>query len=69
MTQVEPLLTTSQVAQRLTDGGIPTSDETVRNWAKSGRLPSTQTPSGRRWFRAEDVDAILRGESPASVAS
>jgi len=68
MTQVEPHLTASQVAQRLTDAGIPTSDETVRQWAKTGRLPSVELPSGRRWFRREDVEAILRGDTPASAA-
>jgi excisionase family DNA binding protein len=68
MTQVDPLLTASQVAQRLAEGGIPVSDETVRQWAKSGRLPYVEVPSGRRWFRREDVEAILRGDTPASAA-
>jgi excisionase family DNA binding protein len=69
MTQVDPRLTASQVAELLTVAGIPTSDETVRQWAKSGRLPFVETPSGRRWFRREDVEAILRGETPASSGS
>ncbi len=62
MTQVDPLLTASQVAQRLTDAGVPTSKEAVRKWATAGKIEFVATPSGRRFFQPTVVDAILRGE-------
>lgn len=68
MTQVDPLITASQVAQRLTDAGVPTSKEAVRNWAISGKIEAVTTPGGRRWFRPEVVEAILRGEHSVSAA-
>jgi predicted site-specific integrase-resolvase len=77
MTQRDQLLTASQVAERLTAAGVPTTDETVRAWAKSGRLDSIRTPSGRRWFEPSVVeDALTRerggvdeAEEEAEVAS
>lgn len=69
MTQVDPRLTASQVAQRLTDAGIPCTDETVRQWANKGRLAFVELPSGRRWFRQSDVDAIIHGDTTASAGT
>jgi excisionase family DNA binding protein len=34
------------------------SQQTVGNWAKSGKLPSFSTPGGRLRFRPEDVEAL-----------
>ena len=68
MTQVAPLLTASQVAQRLTEAGLPTSAETVRQWALKGKIDAVVLPSGRRWFRREVVEAIVNGELSASAA-
>jgi predicted site-specific integrase-resolvase len=68
MTQVPPFLTAPQVAQRLTEAGLPVSEETVRQWAKSGRLASVKLPNGRHRFRPEVVDAIVNGETAADVA-
>ena len=48
------LLDPSDVALRL---GVTT--ETVRQWAKEGKLASVVMPSGRRKFRSEDIDAIV----------
>jgi excisionase family DNA binding protein len=58
MTQPARLLTIPQVVERLAELGIEISDETVRQWAKNGRLRAVQLPSGRFRFRREDVDAI-----------
>lgn len=66
MTQVPPLLTAPQVAQRLTEAGLPVSDETVRQWAKAGRLASVKLPNGRHRFRPEVVDAILQDTTDAA---
>lgn len=48
------LLTAPEVAARL-----HVTDETVRAWAKSGKLTHIVLPSGGRRFRRSDVDAIL----------
>lgn len=42
---------------------------TVRRWIKEGRInPSVTLPSGRVRFRREDIEAIVRGDSPERVA-
>lgn len=53
------LLKVGEVAKRL---GV--SDETVRGWAKTGKLRYVKLPSGGRRFRAVDVDAILTPVEP-----
>ena len=50
----ETLLTSPEVADLF---GV--SDETVRRWAKDGKLPVVELPSGRVKFRRSDIDAIL----------
>lgn len=58
MTQPTPLLTPSQVVERLAESGIAVVEETVREWARTGRLAAVRLPSGRFLFRPEDIDAI-----------
>jgi excisionase family DNA binding protein len=53
MTQLPPLLTAGQVAKR-----FATSTDTVRRWAREGRIPSVTLPSGRTVYRREEIDAI-----------
>lgn len=36
-----------------------TSAQTVLRWARDGRLPTVTLPSGRRFFRREDIEALL----------
>lgn len=44
----------------LTEGGYPVSDESVRNWIRSGRLASVKSEFGRRWLvRRSDLEAFL----------
>ena len=69
MTQVSPLLTPSQVVDRLAEGGLIVSDETVREWCRSGKLAATRTPGGRFLVRPEAVDNILRPVAPASTGT
>lgn len=57
MTQVRTQLTAQQVADRL-----DVTSETVRAWARTGRLDCIRHPSGRMRFRVEDIEAIERGE-------
>jgi excisionase family DNA binding protein len=50
----QPLLTAPQVAVRLN-----VSEQTVRRWAASGRLPAARLPGGRLRFAPADVDKLL----------
>lgn len=64
MEQLPALLTVAEVAERLR-----MTDETIHRWARDGKIPFVQLPSGIKRFRREDIEAIERGEYPASVAS
>lgn len=56
ITQHERKLTPSQVARRL-----DVTPETVREWIRTGKLPSIKLPSGRMKVRERDVEAIEGG--------
>lgn len=53
MAQKLALLTAQEVAAEL-----QVSSETVRRWARAGKLDVVTLPSGRMKFRAEDVAAL-----------
>jgi excisionase family DNA binding protein len=44
------------------------STNTIGRWARDGKIPSITLPSGMYRFHRADIDAILRGETPASAA-
>jgi excisionase family DNA binding protein len=48
-------LTASPAARQL---GV--SDQTIRNWAKRGKLPYAVTDRGTKLFRPEDVEKLAR---------
>lgn len=58
MTPDQPYLTAAEAAQRLAAAGIQVSEDTLRRWATTGRMPVIKLPSGRFLFLATDVDAI-----------
>lgn len=58
MPSVEPTLTTGEAVARLAELGVPVHKDTLRRWAKSGRLQVIELPSGQLRFRREDIDAI-----------
>ncbi|HTI26211.1 MAG TPA: helix-turn-helix domain-containing protein [Kutzneria sp.] len=60
MTQPTPLLTPSQVVERLAAAGVVVVEETVRDWARTGKIAAARLPSGRYLFRVEDIDAIAQ---------
>lgn len=60
MEQTEGLLTAPQVAKMLS-----VSAETIRVWAKDGKLPSITLPAGRLRFRRADIEAILNPPAPS----
>ena len=57
------LLTVAEVAERLRF-----SDDTIHRWCREGQLPFINVMGSKR-FRRADIEAIERGESPASGAA
>ena len=53
-TQAQALIGTSAAADML---GV--SPDTIRRWAKDGRVAASSLPSGRLRFRPEDIEALL----------
>lgn len=62
MTQVHRYLTAVEVAQRL-----QVTPETARDWARTGKVPAIQLPSGHYRFKSEDIDAIEQTPAAASA--
>ena len=52
------LYTAAQVAEMYS-----TSADSVRRWAREGRIPVVTLPSGRVRFRREDVEKLLKAAS------
>jgi excisionase family DNA binding protein len=63
MPQDSPYLTAEQVAER-----FEITAETARAWARAGKVSAIKLPGGQYRFRREDIEAIERGETPASAA-
>ena len=61
MPQASPLLTTGEAARKLY-----VTDETIRRWIAAGKLAAITLPSGQFRIRADDVEALLRGERVVS---
>lgn len=40
----------------------------ILSWARTGRIPSVKTRSGRRWFNLDAVVRALREQAQAAVA-
>lgn len=59
------MLTVPQVVDRLAERGLAVSAETVREWARSGRVPAIQLPSGRFRFKPGDVAKITTKRAAA----
>ncbi len=57
----DSLLTPEEVATALR-----VSTVTVGRWARDGKIPSIELPTGHRRFRRSAVDAILNGASDAA---
>jgi excisionase family DNA binding protein len=60
MAQVPGLLKADDVAEVLN-----TSAETVRRWAREGKLSAVVLPSGAIRFRRDDVEALLQPRGAA----
>jgi excisionase family DNA binding protein len=57
MTPLPPLIGSSEAARLLC-----VDRDTIRRWAKTGKLNSIKMPSGTRKFRRADIEEILSGE-------
>ncbi len=55
------VLTATEVADRLTEQGIPVTFSTVARWMRSKKVPSVELPSGRRVMRLTDYNALVGG--------
>lgn len=58
-------LTVAEVRQRFAERGISVSDETLRRWAKRGKVPAKRFVGRQYHFAVEDVDALLADASAA----
>lgn len=52
------LLTAQEVADRLA-----VHVESVRRWTRQGKLSAVPLPSGRKKYRSDDIDAMVRGDA------
>jgi len=59
MTPVTTYLTPAEAATWLCSAGVSVSEDTVRRWAKGGRLPAVRLPFGRMRIRQEDLEALI----------
>lgn len=57
MTSLPPLLTADEVAHQLR-----LDAETVRRWAREGRIPAILLPGGQWRIRSTDLDRILAAD-------
>ncbi|MDR6939252.1 helix-turn-helix domain-containing protein [Arcanobacterium hippocoleae] len=42
-----------------------TSTQSLLRWAREGKIPSVRLPSGRRFFRREDIEKLLAPFQPS----
>ena len=49
------LLSAQQAAAMLPE----TSSATIYRWARQGKIPVVELPSGRKFFRRSDIEALL----------
>lgn len=59
MTQETLFLTPSQAAEYLTAAGLPITDDTVRRWAREGKVRVLKLPGGQYRIHRDDLDALL----------
>lgn len=61
ITTESDLLSAAEAAQLLSS----TSAASLMRWARAGKIPCVELPSGRRFFRRSDVEEILTPRVPA----
>ena len=64
MSPLKPLLTADEAVEMLADVGYAISAESLRRWARQGRLPVVRKGHGvgrgaRLLFRREDLEGLL----------
>lgn len=66
MTPVTTYLTPAEAATWLSSAGVSVSEDTVRRWAKSGRLPAVKLPFGRMRIRQDDLVTLIEPTGSAA---
>jgi excisionase family DNA binding protein len=69
MTQDHLFLTVSQATERLNQAGLTVSRDTVQRWCRDKKITSQTLPGGFYRIRAEEIDAVLRGERTEAGAA
>lgn len=59
------LLSAAEAASLLPD----TSVQSLQRWARNGNIPSVVLPSGRRFFRREDIEKIITPVMPSASSA
>lgn len=60
MANATRLLSSLEVVEYLAQRGISVTDQTVRRWAKTGKVPSRRLATGGQYlFAPEDIDALI----------
>lgn len=67
MTQDALYLTPSQAAECLTEAGLPITEDTVRRWAREGKVPALKLPGGT--YRIHRTDVLNLLATTGSVAA
>lgn len=67
MSNLETYLTIAAARERLRDQGVEVTRETVRRWAKSGKIRHRRLRSGGQFLVSlEDIDAMITPVSGAA---
>lgn len=64
MTSLPSLLTANEVAE-----AFQLDPETIRRWARDGRIERIKLPSGLYRFRREDIEALLKSSIDERAAA
>lgn len=58
-TEPEPMLTTGEALKELRARGLPISERTFIRWGTERRIAFETSPTGRRLYRRDAIDALL----------
>lgn len=70
MPKATQFLSSLEVVEYLAERGISVTDQTVRRWAKTGKVPSRRLATGGQFlFTPEDIDALILEPGKAATAT
>ena len=59
MASEQTFLTTAEVAERLSDAGLPVTQRQVQRWVSKDQIAHTRLPNGRVHIPVSAVDALI----------